>query len=132
VLFAGDAMGVRLPRNGVLRPAAPPPDFDLNLALGTLKLFDEIDPNVIALAHYGAIPNPKQAIVDYGDMLTMWVEVARGALERNVDVYEVFLGMYAYENDGIDEESIEILEKLNSLRTNVEGITRYLKKSEGD
>ena len=30
VLFAGDAVGVKLPDGGVLRPATPPPDFDLD------------------------------------------------------------------------------------------------------
>ena len=29
VLFAGDAVGVKLPDGGVLRPSTPPPDFDL-------------------------------------------------------------------------------------------------------
>ena len=32
VLFAGDAVGVRLPDAGVLRPSTPPPDFDLDQA----------------------------------------------------------------------------------------------------
>ncbi len=33
VLFAGDAVGVKLPDGGVLRPSTPPPDFDLSQAL---------------------------------------------------------------------------------------------------
>src|SRR6202035_2760342 len=41
VLFAGDAVGVRLPDGGVLRPATPPPDFDLDLALHSLGRFRE-------------------------------------------------------------------------------------------
>ena len=36
LLFVGDAVGVRLPKVGVLRPATPPPDFDLDLALRSL------------------------------------------------------------------------------------------------
>jgi glyoxylase-like metal-dependent hydrolase (beta-lactamase superfamily II) len=32
ILFAGDAVGVRLPDAGVLRPATPPPDFDFDQA----------------------------------------------------------------------------------------------------
>ena len=31
VLFAGDAVGVKLPDAGVLRPSTPPPDFDLDV-----------------------------------------------------------------------------------------------------
>src|SRR5205085_9731909 len=33
LLFVGDAVGVRLPDVGVLRPETPPPDFALDLAL---------------------------------------------------------------------------------------------------
>ena len=39
VLFAGDAVGVKLPDGGVLRPATPPPDFDLHQALSSLAKF---------------------------------------------------------------------------------------------
>ncbi len=39
VLFAGDAVGVKLPDGGVLRPATPPPDFDLDQALTSLAKF---------------------------------------------------------------------------------------------
>ena len=37
IIFAGDAVGVRLPDSGVLRPATPPPDFDLAQALSASK-----------------------------------------------------------------------------------------------
>src|SRR6202044_1952014 len=39
VLFAGDAVGVKLPDGGVLRPSTPPPDFDLQQALKSLGRF---------------------------------------------------------------------------------------------
>ncbi|HEX6475907.1 MAG TPA: MBL fold metallo-hydrolase, partial [Acidimicrobiales bacterium] len=52
ILFAGDAVGVRLPDAGVLRPAAPPPDFDLDQALHSLHRFAERRPAALALAHY--------------------------------------------------------------------------------
>ena len=39
VLFAGDAVGVKLPDGGVLRPSTPPPDFDLDQALTSLQKF---------------------------------------------------------------------------------------------
>ncbi len=44
LLFAGDAVGVRLPDVGVLRPATPPPDFDLDQALTSLRRFAERRP----------------------------------------------------------------------------------------
>src|SRR3954447_18295752 len=51
--FAGDAVRGRLPRAGILRPATPPPDFDLDQALASLRKFADRSPSGIALAHYG-------------------------------------------------------------------------------
>src|SRR4051794_34415330 len=51
ILFAGDAVGVRLPDVGVLRPSTPPPDSDLDQALASLDRFAERRPAGIALAH---------------------------------------------------------------------------------
>src|SRR5208283_6061641 len=38
-LYVGDAAGVYLPDTGDLRAATPPPDFDLDTALASLRLF---------------------------------------------------------------------------------------------
>src|SRR5438477_5132027 len=56
LLFVGDAVGVRLPDVGVLRPATPPPDFDLDQAVRSLQRFTARRPAGIALAHYGLVP----------------------------------------------------------------------------
>src|ERR1700681_963450 len=58
VLFAGDAVGVRLPDAGVLRPSTPPPDFDLDLAVTSLHRFAARRPPGLALAHYGLLADP--------------------------------------------------------------------------
>src|SRR5207245_9709219 len=58
ILFVGDAVGVRLPDAGVLRPSTPPPDFDLDQAIHSLHRFAERSPTQIALAHYGLVPDP--------------------------------------------------------------------------
>ncbi len=42
-LFVGDAVGVKLPDGGVLRPSTPPPDFDLDLALQSLGKFADTE-----------------------------------------------------------------------------------------
>ena len=62
VLFAGDAVGVKLPDAGVLRPSTPPPDFDLDQALHSLGRFAERRPTGIALAHYGLLPDPADVL----------------------------------------------------------------------
>src|SRR4051794_27639462 len=79
ILFAGDAVGVRLPDSGVLRPAAPPPDFDLAQALSSLQRFADRSPTGIALAHYGLIEEPHAILDEAAETLTRWAEVAERA-----------------------------------------------------
>src|SRR5215831_4208859 len=43
-LYVGDAAGVYLPDTGDLRPATPPPDFDLSVALQSLRAFAALRP----------------------------------------------------------------------------------------
>src|SRR3954451_2944545 len=58
IIFAGDAVGVRLPDAGVLRPSTPPADFDLDKAINSLHRFADRSPAGVALAHYGLVPDP--------------------------------------------------------------------------
>src|ERR1700722_17740885 len=67
VLFAGDAVGVRLPDAGILRPATPPPDFDLDQALHSLGRFAARRPAGLALAHYGLIEEPAALLDEAGE-----------------------------------------------------------------
>src|SRR5437879_1423673 len=54
-LLVGDAVGVKLPDIGVLRPATPPPDFDLEQATASLRRFRDLRPKLVVLTHYGPV-----------------------------------------------------------------------------
>jgi glyoxylase-like metal-dependent hydrolase (beta-lactamase superfamily II) len=76
ILFVGDAVGVRLPDVGVLRPSTPPPDFDLDQALHSLHRFADRRPSGLALAHYGLLPDPGDVLAEAEGMLRQWAETA--------------------------------------------------------
>src|SRR3546814_17870671 len=76
LLFAGDAVGVRLPAAGILRPATPPPDFDLDQAITSLRRFADRSPAGIALAHFGLVPAPQDILVAAEEIITRWAAVA--------------------------------------------------------
>lgn len=60
-VMAGDALGVRLADGGMF-PVIPPPEFDLDQSLGTLRRLAELAPETLLLGHYGAVPEPQEAI----------------------------------------------------------------------
>ena len=86
LLFAGDAVGVRLPDVGILRPATPPPDFDLDQAITSLRRFAERRPAGIALAHYGLVPDPQAILEEAEETLRRWAEVAEAAWREDRDI----------------------------------------------
>ena len=80
VLFVGDAVGVRLPGAGALRPATPPADFDLVQAVDSLGRFAARSPSALALAHYGLLPgHPGSALEEAADVVR---ELGRGGPGR--------------------------------------------------
>jgi glyoxylase-like metal-dependent hydrolase (beta-lactamase superfamily II) len=126
IIFAGDAVGVRLPDAGVLRPATPPPDFDLELALGSLQRFADRSPTGIALAHYGLIDEPQSILTEAQETLTRWAEVAEAAWRDGRDIAEALDVAFGAQLQGIDPAQREKLETLNGIHSNAAGLRRWL------
>src|SRR6266498_1558535 len=63
-LFAGDGVGVLLPSTNVLRPATPPPDFDRDLAIRSLRAFVARSPAHLVLTHFGPISPPAERLAE--------------------------------------------------------------------
>jgi glyoxylase-like metal-dependent hydrolase (beta-lactamase superfamily II) len=131
LLFAGDAVGVRLPDVGVLRPATPPPDFDLDQAITSLRRFAERRPAGIALAHYGLVPDPQAILEEAEGTLRRWAEVAEAAWREDRDIADALSEHFATDLDGVDEAQREKLETLNGIHSNAAGFRRWLEQRGG-
>ena len=127
LLFAGDAVGVRLPDGGVLRPATPPPDFDLEQALASLDKFAAHRPSAIALAHYGVIDSaPDDLVAEAKATLVSWVEVATRAWREGGDIASALEESFSGGYEGVDPERRRELETLNGVHSNAAGLRRWL------
>ncbi|HEX2701316.1 MAG TPA: MBL fold metallo-hydrolase [Acidimicrobiales bacterium] len=131
ILFAGDAVGVRLPDAGVLRPATPPPDFDLDQALASLGRFAARRPSGIALAHYGLVPDPGTVLDEAAATLSAWASVAEQAWREGTDVAAALEAAFAAELAGVDDAHRRKLETLNGVHSNAAGLRRWLEKRAG-
>ena len=130
-LFAGDAVGVRLPDGGILRPATPPPDFDLDQALESLRRFGEHRPSGIALAHYGLVPTPPDELLgEAADTLRAWAAEAERAWRADEDIAEALRARFAYDTGHLAPEVVEKLEILNGFHSNAAGFRRWLELRE--
>ncbi|MGH9163991.1 MAG: MBL fold metallo-hydrolase, partial [Acidimicrobiales bacterium] len=130
LLFAGDAVGVRLPDAGVLWPATPPPDFDLHLALDSLDRFAARRPTGLALAHYGVVPDPAAVLAEAGEILCRWADVAEVAWRAGADVAGALHAAFAIELDRVPEAQRRKLETLNGIHSNAAGLRRWLERAE--
>lgn len=126
VLFAGDAVGVKLPDGGVLRPATPPPDFDPDLALHSLRRFAERRPFAIALAHYGLLSAPEELLAEADETLRQWAETAETAYREGADIAEALSARFEPSLSGIDPLQREKLETLNGVHSNAAGFRHWL------
>ncbi len=85
-LYVGDAVGVYVPEVAVLRPATPPPDFDLALALASLDAFADLRPTRLLFSHYGPVDAVEQTLADSAEELELWVEQARRTRDEGLDL----------------------------------------------
>jgi glyoxylase-like metal-dependent hydrolase (beta-lactamase superfamily II) len=126
ILFAGDAVGVRLPDAGVLRPSTPPPDFDLDQALASLRKFAARRPTGVALAHFGLVPDPLDSLDEAEAVLRRWAHVAETAWREGHDIAEALAHAFAHELEDVAPEHREKLETLNGIHSNAAGFRRWL------
>ncbi|MGH2729169.1 MAG: MBL fold metallo-hydrolase [Actinomycetota bacterium] len=135
IVFCGDALGVRLPEIGRIRPATPPPEFRLDLAVESIERIRGLEPSELWPTHFGPVDAPidetcNQAI----DALRQWESWVRAARARTKDLDEATALVRAAARKelerGLAPEDVDRMEQTTSYRMNVSGYMRYLDKSE--
>ncbi|MBO0892768.1 MAG: MBL fold metallo-hydrolase, partial [Acidimicrobiales bacterium] len=132
ILFVGDAVGVRLPDVGVLRPATPPPDFDLELAIRSLHRFAERSPVALALAHYGVLPDAPRIVLEEAEStLSAWASVAERAWLAGEEVEVALEQAFSAELSAVDPAVRDKAETLSGIHSNAAGLRRWLSLRSG-
>ena len=126
ILFVGDAVGVRLPDAGLLRPSTPPPDFDLDQAINSMRRFAARRPAGIALAHYGLVPDHESILEEAEDTLQRWAAVAERAWHDGRDIAEALSESFTLADDDLAPAAREKMETLNGIHSNAAGFRRWL------
>jgi glyoxylase-like metal-dependent hydrolase (beta-lactamase superfamily II) len=135
-LYVGDAAGVYIPETGDMRPATPPPDFDLQTALESLRTFAALQPARLLFSHFGPVSQVSETLERSAAEINLWTEETRRARATGLDldhaaamVAERTRPRYAALADGADPEIAAKVERVSGTTANVAGIMRWLDKS---
>jgi glyoxylase-like metal-dependent hydrolase (beta-lactamase superfamily II) len=136
-LYVGDAAGVFIEETKDLRPATPPPDFDLDLALDSLRMFAALRPVRLLFSHFGPVGEVAQTLERSAEELNVWTEQARRAHDAGLDldhavamVTEQTRQRYAALAPGADPALSARFERQSGAALNVTGIMHWLEKQE--
>jgi hypothetical protein len=110
----------------VLRPSTPPPDFDLEQAVTSMRKFTARRPAGIALAHYGLVPDHETILEEAEATLQQWAAVAEGAWRAGRDIAEALSESFASGGEHLAPEVRERMETLNGIHSNAAGFRRWL------
>ncbi|GLX05317.1 MBL fold metallo-hydrolase [Microbispora sp. NBRC 16548] len=133
-LYVGDAAGVYLPETGDLRPATPPPDFDLDVALGSIALFTALKPQRLLFSHYGPVKDVPSTLERSAEELRIWVDLTRRARDEGLDLDHAVAMVRdrtreRYAALRADEATAEQFELLSGAPSNVAGIMHWLDRT---
>jgi glyoxylase-like metal-dependent hydrolase (beta-lactamase superfamily II) len=136
-LYTGDAAGVYIPDTGDVRPATPPPDFDLEVALATVHRFAALQPSRLLFSHYGPVTAVEETLERSAEEIRVWVDETRRARAAGLDldhavamVVERTKSRYAVFKPGADPALGVKFDRISGSALNVSGIMHWLDKAE--
>jgi len=136
-LYVGDAAGVYLPETGDVSPATPPPDFDLDVALASLRKFAALGPTRLLFSHYGPVAPVGDTLDRSAQELRIWVEETRRARAAGLDLDHAVAMVrdrtrhrYAAYDQDADPSLAQRLGRVGGTTSNVSGIMHWLDRIE--
>jgi len=137
-LYVGDAAGVYIQETGDMRPATPPPDFDLGVALESLRTFAALQPTRLLFSHFGPVTAVGETLERSAAELNLWVDETRRARSAGMDldhaaamVAERTRQRYAALSPDADPQIAAKFDRISGAAANVAGIMHWLDKTDG-
>jgi glyoxylase-like metal-dependent hydrolase (beta-lactamase superfamily II) len=137
VVFTGDAIGIHVPDLPVLRPATPPPDFDLERYVASIERIRAAARSALLFAHFGPLADIDATCDLAIRRVRAWAQVVEEGLRETEDPEELAARLEATALQDIETGAeatldLEMLEDrlrlLSSIRMNAMGIARYWRK----
>jgi glyoxylase-like metal-dependent hydrolase (beta-lactamase superfamily II) len=139
-VFTGDALGIHPPQTDMLRPATPPPDYNLELALASIdRIREYARGSKVLFSHFGPVDEVDR-ICDLAALrFRRWTEAVGDTvadpddLDEAVRVLRELSRVEAGAGTGAEARlDLEALETMSSIRLNAMGIAGYWRRRQAD
>ena len=134
-IFVGDAVGVFLPDVRILRPATPPPEFDLELAVASIERVRVLGPPLILFSHFGPAVEVDHLTALAIRRLHKWTSIVEQAARLTDDVGEIVSRLRQETSSEVRvatgpraKDLADRYELLSSYEMNTMGLLRYIRK----
>jgi glyoxylase-like metal-dependent hydrolase (beta-lactamase superfamily II) len=134
-LYTGDAAGVYVPETADVRPATPPPDFDLDLTISSINRMRAAGAQRLLFSHFGPVTDIDATLERSVEELKIWVDLVRRSRDAGDDIEHAIAmirqrSMERSPDSFTNSELQEKFETLSSIRANVEGISHWLESKD--
>jgi len=124
---------VRLQDVDYIRPPTPPPDIDLEAWSDSIRLVKSLRPDVLYIAHFGAIRNISEHFERLREMLYAWGEFVLVAMRDGKDEAEIVSMLAEHTKPELlrvahNAHALERYEIASNYRMTVQGYMRYWRK----
>lgn len=132
-VFIGDALGIHLPDVGVLRPATPPPDVDVEMAVASIERIRRRARSMLLFSHFGPVSEIDELCSLAARRLRSWAGIVRDAMEKTDDIdriSEILRARTAGEFDDALDPGADLTryDVLATKEMNAAGLVRYWRK----
>jgi glyoxylase-like metal-dependent hydrolase (beta-lactamase superfamily II) len=134
-MFTGEAVGSHLPWADAYRPALPPPEVDVELALSSIERIRASTPTALLTSHFGPISDADDGCDRAAQRIIAWSDTVRRAMRVDPGVEPEALADLLLEQaehefriDSTQPFERERYDALGSIAMNAAGLQRYWRK----
>ena len=133
-IFTGDALGIHVPDLPVLRPATPPPEFDLERYVASIERIRSAAASILLFAHFGPLADVDATCDLAIRRVRDWASVVEDGVRDGDDPEELVARLESAALADIETGAeatldLEMLEDrlrlISSIRMNAQGLARY-------
>lgn len=121
-LITADSVGIIYPYLNIMIPTTPPPSFDANLSIFTVKKLKNLEPNLLLIPHFGIRKDPEFVFDMTVKKIKQWVEDVKKI--KNEDFNKIYNEIL---KNVLNETKKEIPDYAKeTIKVSILGILKYL------